>query len=1393
MRQTVGQIQFLCYSVNWTLIFSGDVLEQPCKTDESKVNPGLVEISHRFNYGMCHLPKIHLNGLNVFRNDNRAANVTIDCLFNGQKYATIPCRYRIVVFPIFDISFIGVFPTRCQSMKNCPESLRPSFDQLEISGCTMGMSSLGRIVELLQPSRLYFTPLRIYNDGTGNYSLIYEAFRSITHLEIHDGTFEKWNARGSYITMQTSQDSLNIKGDRVFTYVIEGLLNEAVNLRSLSIDVWESFDEISSYFCREFPFLESLHVGFRNITPDVLQCLADKMPALQNVSFTISEYVGSHTPNQQEAVHLQNTRNFSLKIMPSLYPLQVNVQSVIYDYSKVSMPSLTHFHIVYCEEESQSALITKEIFENMKTYMPDLEELFIDIRYKNAKNGYLNLKDFPWEQVYFNVNFIVYMYAKRSLTLHLNIPDLESYSLIPVNTPVYDFSGIEMPPMKTSIIKFTQNKLQNLGRGFFEAFHLFPLHEFITGPLSIETYKEFMHDFFEEDYDQIWILDMSCNEIASLHPHCFKGLQYLDVLNISHNHLRLISSFQFMELTNLHTLILNFNNISELSFKGFNESNKLENLQISHNKLKDVNHEYFDELGNLQILNISNNHVEHVWFNESFTPKLQGLDLSHCRLQSLSVGCFEGLSSLISLNLSHNSLVTLNSSHIRGLKMLQSLQLEKNNLHYLGECLSTFISFFPGLQEINIAQNRLKTTGSSCKRYQKNSIRKIYMDDNDLTDIRYITDSVNSDMDLISLSSNPFGHFRDFPDLDKFYVRTLQQEIKDFTYNSYYSKWPSKQNTTNNIISWWYNMNIKRHLTPKMTPTLVDLQNTSVSDTGLNTIETIPAWPILNYFSFNLNQNQIECGCNEVVTYYFLNLLYRKGELHNMYYKTHWLCTSPKDLVGIPLLRVPQRVFKPCLHSFWNCGKNCICYINIQNDNMTVDCSGVEMKHFKGLSYKHKIEILLLPNNNIQDLCSTNFHQQHLRVLDVRNNSIHTLCDYFVTALNISIFRLFDLRDNKITLIPKAIRRLSKTTLLLSGNRFACICETIWLSNWLKMQPDILAPDYKSISCNNTPSLTLFTNISETELKCGFPWPRLVITLVVLFMIIIITMACMYKFRVEIKVFLFLKCGYHPFDKGDKDNKTTDMDYDAFISYSHVDLPWVKENIVDFLQSAEQKFSVCLHERDWPVGVLITENILLSVQHSRRMIMVLSESYLQSEWCRMEFQAAHKEMLDGRENYLIIIALDDISLQQLPPEIDFYVKTHTYLEAKNEWFQKKLLYAMPEMPLSEIKQNSRATDLYMEMNERQKDRRRFPALFYRMFAYKDGRGDIPSEVENLINETDSESNELDVIGPGEPGMRQMSESDENDVILFPSREAVFYAPYETRYNKEHLALVHRPH
>ncbi len=206
------------------------------------------------------------------------------------------------------------------------------------------------------------------------------------------------------------------------------------------------------------------------------------------------------------------------------------------------------------------------------------------------------------------------------------------------------------------------------------------------------------------------------------------------------------------------------------------------------------------------------------------------------------------------------------------------------------------------------------------------------------------------------------------------------------------------------------------------------------------------------------------------------------------------------------------------------------------------------------------------------------------------------------------------------------------------------------------------------------------------------------------------------------KIWLFIRFRWHLLDHGDRDDDIYDMEYDAFISYSYHDLAWVRENIMNFLQSPELGYKVCLHQRYWPAGVLITENIRLSVKHSRCMIMVLSDDYLNSYWCRAEFQAAHTQIIEGRTKYLIIVSLPDVDFQKVRkkyPEIYSHVKTHTYLETENKWFREKLIYAMPEKPLGQMRAALMNTNDGLSLEEQERDRQRFPALFYRMFTYDD--------------------------------------------------------------------------
>ena len=81
----------------------------------------------------------------------------------------------------------------------------------------------------------------------------------------------------------------------------------------------------------------------------------------------------------------------------------------------------------------------------------------------------------------------------------------------------------------------------------------------------------------------------------------------------------------------------------------------------------------------------------------------------------------------------------------------------------------------------------------------------------------------------------------------------------------------------------------------------------------------------------------------------------------------------------------------------------------------------------------------------------------------------------------------------------------------------------------------------------------------------------------------------------------------------------------------------------------------------------------------------------------------------------MLIMVDDIKTEDLPEEMQKYVKTHTYIDATKlhddkeiHLFSKKLLYVMPKKPIREF--NIERNDDYNY---------NVPPLFNRMFRYKD--------------------------------------------------------------------------
>ena len=121
-------------------------------------------------------------------------------------------------------------------------------------------------------------------------------------------------------------------------------------------------------------------------------------------------------------------------------------------------------------------------------------------------------------------------------------------------------------------------------------------------------------------------------------------------------------------------------------------------------------------------------------------------------------------------------------------------------------------------------------------------------------------------------------------------------------------------------------------------------------------------------------------------------------------------------------------------------------------------------------------------------------------------------------------------------------------------------------------------------------------------------------------------------------------------------------------------------NII-LIENQEPKLKCCVHERDFKVGVAVTENIVDCIDKSRKFLMVLTNSFIKSKWCMFETHLAQSRMIiqnnaqTSDQSSLILILKDkDLVTGDLDKNLRYILKTWTYIEWSSKEENERLFW-----------------------------------------------------------------------------------------------------------------------
>jgi toll-like receptor 2 len=262
-----------------------------------------------------------------------------------------------------------------------------------------------------------------------------------------------------------------------------------------------------------------------------------------------------------------------------------------------------------------------------------------------------------------------------------------------------------------------------------------------------------------------------------------------------------------------------------------------------------------------------------------------------------------------------------------------------------------------------------------------------------------------------------------------------------------------------------------------------------------------------------------------------------------------------------------------------------------------------------------QIYLLDLSSSNLSSLPPMGLSSQ-IELVNLTNNKIIELTNQEIYVFKNLELNVLNLSYNKIAYVESKVSQFlpSLKSLDIGRNPFDCqSCSLNEFKVFLTEDMHII----QNLGTNNSleceyPTADRGKKIRDVEYKCHPFWLTIGAPVTALGLVVLLIIVVGYIYRFEI---IYTKEMWLIKKRNERKSvrRAAKCEFDGFVSYCSEDRSWVMEILLPNLESTENGYSLCLHERDFRLGSFIMDNIVENIEKSRRVLFVLSNSFLQSE------------------------------------------------------------------------------------------------------------------------------------------------------------------------------------